>query len=142
MTSKDYAYCRTCRYCARNSGGVSAATGATCNYILFTGHSRNAVCAAGVGCTCHSKFEGGGKKRHKRSLPVGGDAASLGVRTRDYCKIDKAEARRMYDEGAKDTEIAQRFSCTSAAVRLWRKAYGLPTKHPPGTYDRKEAKTT
>lgn len=129
MTGADREYCRSCAYFGRAGSGATI-----CEYSLVTGKCRSTICPAGVGCTCHSKFEHKRRKRHKRMSVMNAidTAASIGVSRSEYKKIDKAAALKLHKEGKNDGEIARAFGCTPAAVRFWRKSYGLPPNCAPG----------
>ena len=129
MTKADRDYCKDCDYFSLNRLGL-----ALCDYADITGKCRSPICKAGVGCTCHSKYEQKRRKKHRRKCKLNAidAAASLGIGRGDYKKIDKAAAFQMYNDGKNDVEIARAFNCTPGAVRFWRKAYNLPSKWKPG----------
>lgn len=106
-----------------------------CNYAIITGKCRSTICKLGVGCTCHSKYEDKKPKRRRSAnnkLGALDTAAALGIQKTEYKRIDKAVARKLYEEGKNDAEIARVFGCTRAAVRFWRTSYGLPPNVPKG----------
>ena len=78
---------------------------ATCDYISLVGASRG--CPVGEGCPYHTgKAEA---EKHER---------------------DAAEALKMYEAGAADSEIAATIGWTLSQVRHWRQKAGL--KKMPG----------
>ena len=130
MKKADREYCSDCAYFSDSHGGFTL-----CNYMIMTGKCRSTICKLGVGCICHSKYEGK-QKKHRRNannkLGAIDTAAALGIPKTEYKRIDKAVARRLYDEGKNDVEIAAAFGVTRASVRFWRTSYGLPANIPPG----------
>ena len=130
MKKADRDYCCDCDYYSDSHGGLTL-----CNYAIITGKCRSVICKIGVGCICHSKYEEKKPKRRRNANDKLGalDAAVvLGIPKVEYKRIDKAVARRLYEEGKNDVEIADAFGCTRAAVRFWRTSYGLPPNMPKG----------
>ena len=124
MNRKDLNWCKGCRHLSNASGDP------ICGYSYNTGKLRSLICKAGYGCTCHTKFKNEPERSaERRTIFISPE--SFRTNRREYTKIDKAVARKMYDEGKKDREIAEFFHCTPSSVAQWRKAYGLPSKYRP-----------
>ena len=128
MTDADREYCSTCCYLGKANHWTEI-----CEYFFHTGHCRSVICPPGVGCTCHSKFEGKVKRETPKGMLAAIDAAAGARITRsEYAKIDKRLALAMYRRGRNDGEISRAFGCSVSAVRFWRRSYHLPANIPPG----------
>lgn len=131
MTGKDLKWCKGCAHLSRTSGIP------VCNYAYDTGCCRSTICPPGFGCVCHTKFDKA-EERRREQRTVFLAPEQFETTRGDYRRIDKAAARAMYDAGANDREIADRFGCTPGAVRNWRRVYGLETKHARGSPKRRK----
>ena len=119
MTTKDYAYCRSCKYCSRDYESV--ASQAYCDYLDHTGHARSVICPPGVGCICYERRER--RKPKKWSLPKRPKDQKR-IRKRGG-KINGKIATKLYGEGANDCQIAAACGVTRGAIRQWRMKNGL-----------------
>ena len=70
-------------------------------------------------------YEHGRSRAEKKQMLLPGSSG------RSPCKMDahEAEARRLYDEGLQDAQIAEKLGLSKVTVFEWRKKKGLPA-HP------------
>ena len=111
MTDKDRCRHPDCIY--RASKDVQGKYDFHCNYLFMTGRCRTA------GLPERLKLPG----NCPRYVPDGTSPAEIS--TRDW----RDEARRFYDAGATDHEIAEALGISYERVNRWRRAEGLPL-HP------------
>ena len=92
-------YCEDCRFYSPHTK--------TCDHLLVTDKCRG--CDPGKGCKAKEPLI---KQNGKR------------------IKWDTVKARELYDQGKRDTEIAQEVGVTPSTVAWWRHRHDLPTKYP------------
>lgn len=117
--------CSTCIYRAVNRAWK-------CNYETVTGHTRKAVPAS----RCADYREGNPEKNSplelleklRRAEKEEKKRKPRGVKE----KYDWDIAKRLYDEGKNDGEIARVMGCTPGVVRQWRNRNKLPANATAG----------
>ncbi len=107
MTDEQSAYCEGCGHLSKIGSEH------VCEYAADTNRLRG--CDVGPGCQHHTEVLFNG---FRGVTPRRGGRKPL---------IDDETARAMYDAGAKDTEIAEKFGVDHVSVANWRKKQGLPS---------------
>lgn len=114
MKPKEYCDRKSCMYWSNPVKGSPN----SCNYIMFTGESRIAQIPDKkarrdwANCPCYLKGKAlrGHPYMPESMRPI----------------YDWAKGRKLYREGALDSEIAEALGCTKSAVKWWRRQNGLP----------------
>lgn len=118
MSSRESLRCLRCLY--GDSRGY-------CTYILVMQHRR--PCPPGADCTVFKPRTGKREPEPIVSIPPATKhpkkAPSRGKRW------DTAKARRLYDEGASDQDIAKACGISPSAIGRWRNRLRLPPHTPP-----------
>lgn len=122
--------CEKCRFHASEYFGVKA-LGAGCDYLSFTGKSRIAQVYKQLGVkTLTEEAEALLQPKNCSFFEPGERKLLPGTRLRQYrCSFDEAAARRLWEQGACDREIAEATGATRAQIGGWRRKRGLACRY-------------
>lgn len=129
---------RGCKY--RASPNERRSLDQNCAYIAITGRSRVKACcdAAGIGYGDAERiaamdpavcplYEAGQRTRRRTEIQISPREPDLSTYGRSMPRacLDETEARRLYEAGKTDREVAEAVGAKAYQVQLWRKRLGL-----------------